>query len=56
MKRRVRAGLRGGRLPRATCEVLDAEPHAILQVLKETAQQPDAESARIAIMSDSENA
>ena len=47
--------MRGGDLP-PTCETVDAELYAILQVLRETALEEDAADRRVVILSDCENA
>ena len=51
-RRCVGAGMRGERLP-STYEIVDAELHAILMVLKEVAARPDAQQRRCLVMSDS---
>ena len=51
-RRRVGGGMRGMRLP-ACYEVVDAELHAILMVLQDTAAQEGASGRRVLVMSDS---
>ena len=55
IKRRIGQGMRGMRLP-GCYEVVDAELAGMLMVLKEVAEQPEAEKRKCLIMSDCEGA